>query len=544
LTAGFSSRNSAAWRHVPPSWRAGRWGYADASPRSPRRCPPSKGCRPRCRGGGAFTRTGASSIASVRTIVFHGAGSRWSRWWSRGRGAPWPGPPNQQDRRVVVHPLVQTVDHRRVAHELERGEAGSRAVDVVTRARCSRRARSPRAPGVRPGPTSASTDAIECGSARSNARAACLAAQLLRGGPRRAPASRACDEELPTAVRETARRQVEAPAPDVPAHDYHCAIGHLAREDIGLVRREFPARTPACKPGGIRFPRSMADVAPDSVRSRPANLCAAATTRTSHVAPDFVERRITDIQARPPLSRSWGSSASASSRTTRPPPRRAPGGGRGRARRGVCLGRDHAEPLGGRPETPPRWRSRRARGARIVWFPTVSSENEQQEVLAADPGGKGAGMGAVSSSTSGTPGVTPEGRLPVVDESGRACWPEARGRARGDRPPTTWWLATGHPRRPRGRSSPLVDGAVEAGVKTIVVTHPEFPSAAHLAPRTRLALGGQGRADGARVHNALHGQVLLGPDLRGHAGGWGRIAPSGPPTSARYSTRRWKMVWR
>ena len=27
-------------------------------------------------------------------------------------------------------------------------------------------------------------------------------------------------------------------------------------------------------------------------------------------------------------------------------------------------------------------------GARIVWFPTVSSENEQHEVLAADPGGK------------------------------------------------------------------------------------------------------------------------------------------------------------
>src|SRR6185312_17013387 len=27
-------------------------------------------------------------------------------------------------------------------------------------------------------------------------------------------------------------------------------------------------------------------------------------------------------------------------------------------------------------------------GARIVWFPTVSSENEQHEVLAADPNGK------------------------------------------------------------------------------------------------------------------------------------------------------------
>jgi hypothetical protein len=109
-------------------------------------------------------------------------------------------------------------------------------------------------------------------------------------------------------------------------------------------------------------------------------------------------------------------------------------------------------------------------GARIVWFPTVSSENEQHEVLAADPDGKvpvwvrfelelrEAGVVAAP--------------VPVVDGGG-ALVEEARAVleviARHD-----LVLATGH--LARDEIFTVVDGAVEAGVQRIVVTHPEFPS--------------------------------------------------------------------
>ena len=107
-------------------------------------------------------------------------------------------------------------------------------------------------------------------------------------------------------------------------------------------------------------------------------------------------------------------------------------------------------------------------GARIVWFPTVSSENEQHEVLAADANGK-VPVWVRFELELREAGVAPE-PVPVV-ASGELV-PEARAVleviARHD-----LVLATGH--LSRDEIFVLVDGAVEAGVGRIVVTHPAFP---------------------------------------------------------------------
>jgi hypothetical protein len=109
-------------------------------------------------------------------------------------------------------------------------------------------------------------------------------------------------------------------------------------------------------------------------------------------------------------------------------------------------------------------------GARIVWFPTVSSENEQHEVLAADPNGK-VPVWVRFELKLREAGVVPE-PVPVVDGGG-ALLPEARqvlaAIARHH-----LVLATGH--LSRDEIFALIDGAVEAGVQRMVVTHPEFPS--------------------------------------------------------------------
>jgi hypothetical protein len=108
-------------------------------------------------------------------------------------------------------------------------------------------------------------------------------------------------------------------------------------------------------------------------------------------------------------------------------------------------------------------------GARIVWFPTVSSENEQHEVLAADPNGK-VPVWVRFELELREAGVVPD-PVPVVARGQLVA--EARAVleviARHD-----LVLATGH--LSRDEIFVLVDGAVEAGVKRIVVTHPEFPS--------------------------------------------------------------------
>ena len=109
-------------------------------------------------------------------------------------------------------------------------------------------------------------------------------------------------------------------------------------------------------------------------------------------------------------------------------------------------------------------------GARIVWFPTVSSENEQHEVLAADPAGN-VPVWARFELELREQGVVPE-PVAVVDRSG-ALLPAARDVlevvARHD-----LILATGH--LARDEIFALVDAAIAVGVRRIVVTHPEFPS--------------------------------------------------------------------
>jgi hypothetical protein len=124
-------------------------------------------------------------------------------------------------------------------------------------------------------------------------------------------------------------------------------------------------------------------------------------------------------------------------------------------------------------------------GARIVWFPTVSSENEQHEVLAADPDGK-VPVWVKFELSLREAGIAPE-PVPVVDGSG-ALLPEARAVlevvARHG-----MVLATGH--LSRDEIFALVDGAVEAGVSTVVVTHPEFPSQ-RISPEDQVALADKG----------------------------------------------------
>jgi Family of unknown function (DUF6282) len=108
-------------------------------------------------------------------------------------------------------------------------------------------------------------------------------------------------------------------------------------------------------------------------------------------------------------------------------------------------------------------------GARIVWFPTVSSENEQHEVFAADPNGK-VPVWVRFELELRAAGIDPA-PVPVVADG--ALVDGARAVldviARHD-----LVLATGH--LSRDEIFVLVEGAVDAGVKRIVVTHPEFPS--------------------------------------------------------------------
>jgi hypothetical protein len=109
-------------------------------------------------------------------------------------------------------------------------------------------------------------------------------------------------------------------------------------------------------------------------------------------------------------------------------------------------------------------------GARTVWFPTVNSENEQHEVHPAPPGARmpvwvAFELELIEAGHGGDP-------IAVVDAEG-ALVPAARAVldviARHD-----MVLATGH--LSRDEIFTLVDGAVAAGVRQIVVTHPEFPS--------------------------------------------------------------------
>lgn len=124
-------------------------------------------------------------------------------------------------------------------------------------------------------------------------------------------------------------------------------------------------------------------------------------------------------------------------------------------------------------------------GARVVWFPTVSAVNEQHEVLQSDPDGKVPVWVRFELSLRAA-GLACE-PVPVVDDGG-ALLPEAHDVleviARHG-----MVLCTGH--LSRDEIFTLVDGAVEAGVEQIVVTHPEFPSQ-DISVEDQVALAGRG----------------------------------------------------
>ena len=185
-----------------------------------------------------------------------------------------------------------------------------------------------------------------------------------------------------------------------------------------------------------------------------------------HIAPDVVERKISDV-ALAQRCAELGLAASSSSRTTPLPPSGSRGqrgsGGAVRVLGAITLNRA----VGGLNALAVEIAARE--GARTVWFPTVNSVNEQHEVHPAPPGAK----------------------LPVWvkfelelreaghDVSRSPC--RRRRRASGGGAAVLaviarhdMVLATGH--LSRDEIFTLVDAAFDAGVRTVVVTHPEFPS--------------------------------------------------------------------
>jgi hypothetical protein len=109
-------------------------------------------------------------------------------------------------------------------------------------------------------------------------------------------------------------------------------------------------------------------------------------------------------------------------------------------------------------------------GVRLVWFPTVDAENETAGRRDPEPGAK-LPFWAATQQELRRQGVA-GGPVPVMDAEMNLL-PETleviRSIARHD-----LILATGH--LGRDEIFAVVDAAVEAGVKRIVVTHPEFPS--------------------------------------------------------------------
>jgi hypothetical protein len=109
-------------------------------------------------------------------------------------------------------------------------------------------------------------------------------------------------------------------------------------------------------------------------------------------------------------------------------------------------------------------------GARTVWMPTVDSLNEREHLAAAGPDAN-LPVWAKLEAELREEGVTVE-PVPVVDADG-AVLPEVRGVlaviAKHD-----MVLATGH--IGRDEVFAMVDAAVEAGVRNIVVTHPDYPA--------------------------------------------------------------------
>jgi hypothetical protein len=202
-----------------------------------------------------------------------------------------------------------------------------------------------------------------------------------------------------------------------------------------------------------------------------------------HVAPDFAPRRITDLElaqrcaelglAGFGLKSHYTATAERAAVVTAAAPEGV------RALGTITL--NHA--VGGLNATAVEVAARQ--GARIVWLPTVSSENEFGEVEHADGNGK-VPVWVRFELDLRAAGVSPK-PVPVLDERGGPL-PELlevlRVIAQHD-----LVLATGH--LSRDEIFTVVDAAVDAGVGTIVVTHPEFPSQ-RISPADQVELAKRG----------------------------------------------------
>lgn len=186
-----------------------------------------------------------------------------------------------------------------------------------------------------------------------------------------------------------------------------------------------------------------------------------------HVAPDFAQRRITDLELAARFFELGLAGFALKAHYTATHERAAvvtnacPGV--------TALGTivlNHA--VGGLNATAVEVAARQ--GARIVWLPTVSSVGEFAEVEHIDPDGK-VPVWVRFELQLRQAGVRPR-PVPVLDDQG-AVLPALREVmeviAHHD-----IVLATGH--LSRAEIHPVVQAAVDAGISTIVVTHPEFPS--------------------------------------------------------------------
>ena len=124
-------------------------------------------------------------------------------------------------------------------------------------------------------------------------------------------------------------------------------------------------------------------------------------------------------------------------------------------------------------------------GARIVWFPTVSAVNEQHEVLAAGKHAKVPVWVAFELSLRATrvacePVAVVDGRGDLVPEAVDVLDVVARNQL---------VLCTGH--LGRDEVFRLVDAAASRGIRDVVVTHPEFPSQS-ISPEDQVELAAMG----------------------------------------------------
>jgi hypothetical protein len=188
-----------------------------------------------------------------------------------------------------------------------------------------------------------------------------------------------------------------------------------------------------------------------------------------HVAPDFAPRRITDLELAARCAEVGLAGFTLKSHYTATAERAAvvtaaAAGSGVRACGAIVLN----DAVGGLNPTAVEVAARA--GARTVWLPTVSAPGEHAEVEGVDPDGK-VPVWVRFELELRAAGVRPRA-VPVLDAGGRplpALLEVLEVLAHHD-----VVLATGH--LSQAEIIAVVDAAVDVGVGTIVVTHPEFPS--------------------------------------------------------------------